>query len=71
MVNEIVNKICGEIETRVEMAYANDVEKVYVAKVADFGGYDKMTKKDRKLVMQTAKDEVAEKLRYKIWAAIW
>ena len=71
MVNEIVNKICSEIETRVEMAYANDVEKVYVAKVADFGGYSKMTKKDRRLAMETAKDEVAEKLKYKIWAAIW
>lgn len=71
MVNKIVNKICSEIETRVEMAYANDVEKVYVAKVADFGGYSKMTKKDRRLAMETAKDEVAEKLRYKIWAAIW
>lgn len=67
----VINKICDEIEVRVEMAYANDVEKVYVAKVADFGGYDKMTKKDRKLVMETAKDEVAQKFKYKLWSIIW
>jgi len=67
----VINKICDEIEVRVEMAYANDVEKVYVAKVADFGGYDKMTKKDRRLAMETAKDEVATRLKYRLWSIIW
>ena len=67
----VVEEICDVIEVNVEMAYANDVEKVYVKKIADFGGYECMTPKQRRLVMETCKDEVAQRLKYKIWSMIW
>ena len=71
MVNEVINKIGYTIENIVETKYANDVERVYVAKIADYGGYDNLTTNERRMLMSLAKDEVALRLKYRLWAAIW
>ncbi len=70
-IEKICNEVCERINVRAEMAYANDVEKVYVAKINAIGGYKGLTARQRRLLMEVSKDEVSSKLRYKLWDKIW